>query len=76
MFCILHSAWLPVLFSAMIVGVTIATIILVKKFKERKQSSEKRDVVEMQKCEAYIAINYSGRGCDVMEENVYDEVDL
>ena len=51
-------------------------IILVIKFKERKQSSEKRDVViEMQKCEAYVAIKYSGQGCDAgMEENVYDEI--
>ena len=51
--------------------------ILVIKFKERKQSSEKRDidVVEMQKCEAYVAIKYSGQGCDAgMEENVYDEI--
>ena len=50
-------------------------IILVIKFKERKQSSEKRDVVEMQKCEAYDTIKHSGQGCDAMEENVYDEVD-
>ena len=51
-------------------------IILVIKFKERKQSSEKRDVVvEMQKCEAYDTIKHSGQGCDVgMEESVYDEV--
>ena len=72
----MHSAWFPVLLqSAIIVGVIIAMIILVIKFKERKQSSEKRDVVEMQKCEAYVAIKHSGQGCDVgMEENIYDEV--
>ena len=73
----MHSAWFPVLLqSAIIVGVIIAMIILVIKFKERKQSSEKRDVVvEMQKCEAYDTIKHSGQGCDFMEENIYDEVD-
>ena len=66
----MHSAWFPVLLlSAVIFGVIIAMII---KFKERKQSSEKRDVVEMQKCEAYDTIKHSGQGCDVgMEESVY-----
>ena len=54
--------------------------LLVIKFcviKKKKWSSDKRDVVEMQKCEAYNTVKYTGQSCEVgMEENIYDEVDV
>ena len=65
------------MFSATVIGVIVVIFLIINVcvIKKKKQSSDKRDVVEMQNCEAYNTIKYSGQGNEIgMEDNPVYEV--
>ena len=73
------------MFSATVIGVITVTALtvkfyIIKKRQPQPSSVDERDVVEMQKCEAYNTTeteHFPGHGCEVGMENnpAYEEVD-